>query len=59
MMDRIAQRSVEGGRAESTQRYLDSVRQAIPAGRMADPGEISAAGVCLVERSMVEGATPR
>jgi NAD(P)-dependent dehydrogenase (short-subunit alcohol dehydrogenase family) len=41
MMHRIATSNVERGRAESVEAYLDSVRNAIPAGRMADPKDIA------------------
>lgn len=58
MMNRIAAGAVAGGRAESTDSYLDEVRHAIPAGRMADPHEIASAVVYLVEQTgFVTGIT--
>jgi 3-hydroxybutyrate dehydrogenase len=57
MMNRIAASNVERGKAESTGEYLDAVREAIPAGRMADPKDIAASVVYLVEQSgFVTGA---
>jgi NAD(P)-dependent dehydrogenase (short-subunit alcohol dehydrogenase family) len=57
MMNRIAARNVEQGKAKSTGEYLDGVREAIPAGRMADPKDIAAGVIYLVEQSgFVTGA---
>jgi 3-hydroxybutyrate dehydrogenase len=57
MMNRIAASNVERGQSESAEKYLDAVREAIPAGRMADPQEIADAVVYLVEQSgFVTGA---
>ncbi len=58
MMNRIAASNVERGRAESVESYLDDVRKAIPAGRMADPKDIADGVVYLVEQSgFTTGAT--
>jgi NAD(P)-dependent dehydrogenase (short-subunit alcohol dehydrogenase family) len=58
MMNRIAASNVERGRAESVEAYLDSVRKAIPAGRMADPKDIADGVIYLVEQSgFTTGAT--
>jgi NAD(P)-dependent dehydrogenase (short-subunit alcohol dehydrogenase family) len=51
MMNRIAASNVERGRTESVDVYLDGVRKAIPAGRMADPKDIADGVVYLVEQS--------
>jgi NAD(P)-dependent dehydrogenase (short-subunit alcohol dehydrogenase family) len=58
MMDRIATGAVADGRAESTEKYLNAVREAIPAGRMAGPQEIAEAVVYLVKQTgFVTGVT--
>lgn len=51
MMGRIAATNVQLGRAESTEKYLNAVRDAIPAGRMAEPREIADTVVYLVNQS--------
>lgn len=57
MMNRIAASNVKRGKVESTDEYLDAVRKSIPAGRMADPRDVAASVVYLIEQSgFVTGA---
>jgi len=51
MMDRIASGNVERGHSQSVDDYLDGVRAAIPAGRMANPEDVSAAAMFLIRQS--------